>query len=448
MLEKIKEKADKEGLQTKLTTRKVEYFDGETEERTELFIQIPCEREFKTIILDKRNETLATIKKSNFEKFKCIKGLEAIYSIELGVVECEIQSDDISRPSGMLLRRLARFFKSNRIKKTEQEQLPLLEIEELETDREDFTILFPSPKEGITIKLTESSTEFSFLCGSKSESYIIRKRLRPFFVIRIEGLNFENHNEVKEQLSNIANSVFFQIDLLTNVPIHLASDKDLQREIRLRRRAVKEEVKLIEPKFQYDNESISLYWYARTATNTPLLQYLAFYQVLEFYFPQFSAKEARDRIKNLLKDPTFDRNIDKNVTKILDIVKVSAKGKTIGDERSQIKATVLGCIDLNELNEFFNEETERKDFFDDSKKGKSLVSQKISFNRKEHDIRIDVANRISELRCRIVHTKDESDSELLLPYSPELTLIKNDIDLVEFIARKVLIAGCKPLEIK
>jgi|GEM_PF-625660 len=445
MLTKIKEKADLEKLQTKLTTRKIEFIEGETEERTELFIQFPNERDFKNVVLDMRHESLDFIEKSNFEKFKFIKGFEAIYSSELGIIECEIQSDDLIRPNSMIIRRLYRFFKP---KKTEKTQIPVIETDELETDREDFTIEFPSPNETLKIKLIESSIEFSFLCSCKSDLVYLRRRLRPSLVIRLEGLTFSTHNEAKELLNNIANSVFFQIDLLTNIPIHLSTDRDLQREIRLRRKAIKEDLKLNEPKFQYDNEAISLYWYARTAINTPLLQYLAFYQVLEYYFPQYSAKEARERIKNLLKDPTFDRHSDKNVSKILEIVKVSAKGKALGDEKSQIKATVLGCVDNTDLNDFFDEIQERKDFFDDSKKGKSLVSQKISFNRNEYDVRIDIASRIYELRCRIVHTKEEAESEILLPYSQDLALIKYDIDLIEFVARKVLIAGCKPLEIK
>lgn len=441
MLERIKEKADKAQLQTKLTTRKIEY-DDETEERTELFIQIPNERDFKNLILtDIGSEYLELIEKSNFEKFKFIKGLEAIYSSELGIIECEIQTDDLIRSSGMLQRRLFRFFKPRRSEENE-------EIDSDEQESENLTIEFPSPSESLKIQLMESSTEFLFLCGCKRENYYFRRMLRPFFVIRLDGLTFKTHNEAKELLTNIANSVFFQIDLLTNIPMHLSSDKDLQREIRLRRKAIKEDLKFAEPKYQYDNESMSLYWYARNANNIPLLQYLAFYQVLEFYFPQYSAKETRERIKNLLKDPTFDRHSEKNISKILEIVKVSAKGKLLGDERSQIKATVLGCVDNSDLNDFFNESEERKNFFDESKKGKSLVSQKLSFNRHEYDARIDVANRIYELRCRIVHTKEEADSELLLPYSPDLALIKYDIDLIEFVARKVLIAGCKPLDIK
>jgi hypothetical protein len=59
-----------------------------------------------------------------------------------------------------------------------------------------------------------------------------------------------------------------------------------------------------------------------------------------------------------------------------------------------------------------------------------------------------VASRIYDLRCRIVHTKDDAEIELLLPFSTDLAHIKYDIDLVEFLARKVLIASGKPINLK
>ncbi|HEY8690200.1 MAG TPA: hypothetical protein VIM07_13275 [Chitinophagaceae bacterium] len=443
LLEQIKQKADQVKLQTKLTTRTIEFFDAK-EERTELFIQIPFERDFKTVIVDQRNESLDKILASDFEKYKLLKSYEAIYSSELGIIECEIQSDDVLRNTNFLIRRLSRFFKPKQNKVIADNQEGVESDEEIES----YSFEFPSPDENMKIIIGESSDAFSFISGNKRESLMLRRRLRMFPTIRIEGLKFEQHNQAKELLSIIGNSVFFQIDLVTNIPVHLASDKDLQREIRIRKKIAREEFNFSAPKFQYDLEAISLYWYARTAINMPLLQFLAFYQVIEFYFPLYSSKEAQEKIKNLLKDPTFDRNSDKNVARILDLIKVYGKNKSFGDERSQIKATIQSCVDQTELNDFLNEHTDRKDFFDDQKKSKSLVSQKISFNRKDHDLRFDVASRIYDLRCRIVHTKDDAETELLLPFSPELAHIKYDIDLVEFVARKVLIASGKPINLK
>ena len=439
MLEKIKEKFDIAGIQTKLSTRQVTLYDDSVEDRTELFIQVPCERETKTIVINQKYEDLQKVYDSNFEKYNFIKGFEAIYSKELGIIECEIQSGDLMRGVGYLFRRLAKIFKQN---------IGYNSYLDYSFDENEVIFEFPSPNDKIKIYLGQSSIPFSFLIGSKADAIVLRKKLRVYPIIRIEGLEIENHNQAKEILSMIGNSVFFQIDLITNIPVHLTMDKGLQREINTRKGKSLNDVEFTPPKFQYDKETISLYWYARTAENMPLLQFLAFYQVLEFYFPQYSSKDAQERIKNLLKDPTFDRNSDKNIAKILEIVKVTAKGKAIGDERSQIRATIISCVDIIELNSFFNDFQDRRDFFDDQKKGKSLVSQKISFNRKDHDIRLDVASRIYDLRCRIVHTKEDNESELLLPFSQELALIKFDIDLIEFIARKVLIASGKQLEIR
>ncbi|WP_343303063.1 hypothetical protein AAHN97_16030 [Chitinophaga niabensis] len=439
MLEKIKEKAEANGIKSKIMTRKIESILNAPRERTDLIIQMPYERDNKNIILNSEHQNLTEILDSNFEKFKFLKGLEAIYSNELGIIECQIESDDSSRISKFLFRRIASYLN------TETNG----EFRELEgTDEKDsnFRIDFPSNHDKLKIYISESSTEFSFLFGSKSDSYFFRTKLRPFNVIRIEGLNFETHNQAKELLTNIANSAFFQLDLLIEIPFRLSSGRDWQEEFRTKRKLVQKGKILTTPKFQYDQEAISLYWYARTATNTPLLQYLAFYQVLEYYFPLYSAKEARERIRNLLKDPTFDINIEKNIAKILDTVRVSSKSKAIGDERSQLRSTILSCVDLSDLVEHFESNEKVKNFFCDSKKEKSLVTQRISFNRKDHDIRGDIANRIYDLRCRIVHTKEEAEVELLLPFSPDVTLIRYDLDLLEFIARKALIANCKELK--
>lgn len=63
------------------------------------------------------------------------------------------------------------------------------------------------------------------------------------------------------------------------------------------------------------------------------------------------------------------------------------------------------------------------------------------------DLRNDVSDRIYEIRCRIVHTKSNSgdaDIEPLLPFSREAEALTFEIDLVQFIAREVIIAAGTP----
>lgn len=45
--------------------------------------------------------------------------------------------------------------------------------------------------------------------------------------------------------------------------------------------SAKEESKLMALKSEYDAEAMEFYWYAKSADNMPLLQFLAYYQVIE-----------------------------------------------------------------------------------------------------------------------------------------------------------------------
>jgi hypothetical protein len=78
-----------------------------------------------------------------------------------------------------------------------------------------------------------------------------------------------------------------------------------------------------------------------------------------------------------------------------------------------------------------------------------LQAHRIPVNNGDMDLRNDVADRIYDIRCRIVHAKSESEyeAEPLLPFSKESQEMSVDIVLVRFVARKVLIASGTPLSI-
>ncbi|OJY04249.1 MAG: hypothetical protein BGP04_02195 [Rhizobiales bacterium 62-17] len=59
-----------------------------------------------------------------------------------------------------------------------------------------------------------------------------------------------------------------------------------------------------------------------------------------------------------------------------------------------------------------------------------------------------MADRIYDIRCKIVHTKNEhADGEfpMILPFSEDADYLLHDIDLVEFVARSVLVASSDEL---
>jgi hypothetical protein len=261
--------------------------------------------------------------------------------------------------------------------------------------------------------------------------------------IRIAGIQTNRHDSALDYLERIANSVLFEIDLLLGVPVTIARIDPPNRRPRIRTgRGSRSELRF--PRYEYDQEAMALYWYARSARGMPLLQYLAYYQSLEFYFPVYSQVEAQRRIRNVLKDPTFQVDRDADLGRLLATAR-TAGARGFGDERTQLRATLQECLDAEELRSFLRADEARKAFF--SSKSKALGANSLPIDREESDIRGEVANRIYDIRCKIVHTKSSGDGDvdLLLPFSEEAELLGYDVELIQYVSQKVLVAASRPL---
>ena len=111
------------------------------------------------------------------------------------------------------------------------------------------------------------------------------------------------------------------------------------------------------------------------------------------------------------------------------------------DERSQLKAAITECSTSEGVRSFLISTDEKREFYKDGYKALSKV--KVSLDERADDIRASVAERLYSIRCRIVHTKDDGNDELgiLLPYSKEEAALVHDIELMQFVARSVLVAS-------
>ncbi|MFQ5981369.1 MAG: hypothetical protein ACE5OZ_24775 [Candidatus Heimdallarchaeota archaeon] len=124
--------------------------------------------------------------------------------------------------------------------------------------------------------------------------------------------------------------------------------------------------------------------------------------------------------------------------------------KTLGfeNEQSQLKATIYACMDESDLRKLISDLHQKGDSPLMAKT--SLTQQKLSLHENAHLLQEQVAARIYDIRCKIVHTKQggkESEVESLLPYSKEAELLYDDILLIRFVARSVLVAASRSLEL-
>ena len=279
---------------------------------------------------------------------------------------------------------------------------------------------------GLAIELGPWSDEFRALGMSFASASEVS--------ITILGLVATDYGDLERQVVDITNALFFNIDLGTGVALNLGR----RLSPRPVRRGASQTTDLVLPNWRYDRQPMELYWYGRSATRMPLLQYLAFYQVLEFFFPVFSRAEALRRVRRLLKSPNFSASRDSDVARVFQVVG-SGASRAYGDERAQLKATVDECTADEELREFIEADDERLAFL--TTKVPTLTEFRLDLGRRDSDLRTQVSGRIYDIRCRIVHTKGASEVELLLPFSEEASLLRHDILLVEFIAQQALVVA-------
>ncbi|MEZ7130464.1 methylamine utilization protein MauJ [Nonomuraea sp. AD125B] len=295
-----------------------------------------------------------------------------------------------------------------------------------------------STETGMAIEFGTPSARFAALSSSGT-----RER-SDMTVLRLQGVKEHRHDALLALLQNVSDSIFFDMDVRYNVPLRL---RKVTRAIRLKKNPSSGSAVDVPrmPRSTYQPKALSLYWYGRSAAGMPLLQFLAYYQVLEYYFPKYSHRELIERIRNELRDPSFKIDDDSDLTRLIRMSGQTDSGT--GRERDQLKATLRACVSDDRLKSFLDD-PERANFY----AGQQVIRDvaRIDTKNKKADLRDQAADRIYDLRCRIVHTKDDGGSklaELLLPFSSEAERLGHDIELVRFLAQRVLVAGASAIRI-
>ena len=251
---------------------------------------------------------------------------------------------------------------------------------------------------------------------------------------------FSTHADALRILEKFSHSLFFQIEAEANLGITLLRKRDR----RFSFISHKDPINLEFPKYEYDDGPMALYWYARSARNMPLLQFLAFYQAIEFYFPAYFNAEVSRKMRTIIKDPSFRVDREADLARLVNTARSRTGGS--GSEREQLRATLRECIDDDVIARFLEESKERPEFFASKQKG--LTACTLNPKNKGTTLVDQVADRIYDIRCKVVHVKaeeGETELELLLPYTEESEKLGHDIELVRIVARKVLVTSSTPI---
>jgi len=391
------------------------------EVRYYLRIYLPIGRDRRTLILVD-SEDAEKLTQIEFEKYVFIQGYESTCSYEYQSIEAYIRLFGPPRAELVFSRLLNIPYRE--IRKTPKEDL-VFEVKQRVANGNPITITISQPTKTMLALADRELDDGSGL------------------TIKIRGSKISNNNEATAILEKLANSLFFEIRSSRGIPLMLETHREPWSSPRLPlilAKAPKSPITF--PKYQYDIEPLNLYWYATSAYEMPILQFLVYYQVLEFYFPIYSRREVQAEVANIVKDPQFNPDHHLDIGKVISTVQTKL-GRGYGDERAQMRATIKGCVQDKEVRELLERDDIKEHFKADYKK---LSPVKVSVENKGLDLREQLAERLYDIRCKIVHTKsDETEIERIRPFTKEEDLLAVEVEIVEFIARKAIIAGSKKL---
>ncbi|MFD5404395.1 hypothetical protein [Streptomyces griseorubiginosus] len=352
------------------------------------------------------------------------------------------------------------------VKRIGHPQLELLELDDENdsevrsqepplTPNDAWVLKFASTPDRPNLEITvgSASREFNLIADRGRRRLMNRDReplpfgLGRFATIRISGVNVTRHDEALDLLNRVSGAVFFELDLQYGIAPTLAPSLESNRARAGSR--LEQEMALTaprNPRNQYPEKPLSLYWYGRSSVGIPLLEYLAYYQVLEYFFPSFSHRDTLEKLRNELLDPRFRADDDDHLVRVLNLT--SGTGKGYGSEREQLRSTVGGCVTESHVRDFIENNDTLADHYAGKQKIKKVAV--LDLNSGNSDLLTAVANRIYDIRCRIVHAKEDggkTSADPLLPFSKEAEALGPDIELIKFLAQKVLIAEASRLHL-
>ncbi|MCX4779990.1 hypothetical protein [Streptomyces sp. NBC_01264] len=230
----------------------------------------------------------------------------------------------------------------------------------------------------------------------------------------------------------VADSVLFELDAKFDLALSLKPRESSSVLGGRRRLGGKEAISF--PSTEIPREVAALFSFASEAVDNPPFSFLSYYQVLEYYMPLTSRRDALKRIRREIRDFSFNVASDASVLRVLNATE-RAKGVS---EEDVLKILVRDCVREDRLLEFFEADGFVQHF---SQNGPIAGVSPIRLKGTNEPVATQVAKRVYALRNRIVHAKDDpkyAERPQLLPRGNEANSLGPDIRLARFIALETI----------
>ncbi|NTY00523.1 hypothetical protein [Deinococcus sp. JMULE3] len=195
---------------------------------------------------------------------------------------------------------------------------------------------------------------------------------------------------------------------------------------------------LVAPRRQYHPDLVYHYQLGISA-DSPTLEYLSFYHVIEHFFEHIFSEDVIKKIKDKITSESFSYKRDRDIN---DLVKIAIKNRSFTGESvkiSEIEALRLTLLKFvpnsQELADLVRDYDENLlDYYRSNEVG-FCKGKRVDFNDLEN-VHKNLALRIYSTRNAIVHSKD-GDKFKYTPFKDDISLTK-EIPILRFVAELVI----------
>ncbi|MBB5477650.1 hypothetical protein [Micromonospora parathelypteridis] len=198
------------------------------------------------------------------------------------------------------------------------------------------------------------------------------------------------------------------------------------------------------PVARFNDQAAALFQLASDHFNqTVLNRYILYYQSVEYYLPLHDRKAAIQQIRRTLHSPLFSLSEDEDVLSLIGILgRQSSKS-----ERDSFVDLVADSVGSDRIMNWLTQlERSVPEHF--TKRGPIKHVTTLSSKDTSRDIVKQVANRIYDVRCRIVHSKaggGKEGIEAIFPGDREANALQPDLELLRVVAIEVISGFGSPL---
>jgi len=263
--------------------------------------------------------------------------------------------------------------------------------------------------------------------------------LRPI-TIKVHNIKATSPERAIAQTSQLIDSCLFELSYLKNLSL-LLPEKWHLRQPRIRPFHFGDDVKGNElqlPRVRFNSELIKFYQRGKS-TDDPVIQYLSFYHVLEYYFVSVSDEQLYNRLSQRINDPKFITS----PSQLNRIIQDTLTHKRETDETEMLKLVLQKYVDKTELIEFIKAYEE---YLGDQiyTKRRVIFGDSLEIKLNPDHVIANLSTRIKVIRNALVHSSDRYErKQRYIPSSSSEKVIKNEIPLIRHLAEKVVIGSAE-----